>query len=210
MVLAHALSGQEPLGRRGQARPPRAAGGAIFIGTVRHHSNLGMTAGGTLSLNGGDVERAVGEMATTGTAGALLRIEMKERARRHPVDRRDGDLQPRVWTAAVAALPLSVVGRQTAWSMFEFALEGKRFTLAPLGARLLSALRVARVPTECAWHLVFIEVFPEAERTLWCDPGYDLRARDDKTLLAWVKPYRGADWRQPRRYPRVTFLALED
>ena len=45
----------------------------------------------------------------------------------------------------------------------------------------------------------------EPERTLMCDAKYNIE-RTSGSVLAWVDPYGGDDWRESQRYPEVTLV----
>lgn len=111
------------------------------------------------------------------------------------------------WQTVVDELPLGTVGRRSAWSRFEFVLEGPKDALCATSKRLLRAL--TREPPLVCWHVVLTRIFPfEPARTFRCDPGYDLRAADGN-VIAWVEPYDGDDWKGSQRHPTVTFLEID-
>lgn len=160
----------------------------------------------TWQQGGGDLRAAVDALAGSGRPGALLRMDVEGTA-----SSIDDDLLRRAWEKTVATLPTTAIGKRTAWSRFELVVEGDRATLGALGARLLTALKRDDALAALEWHLVFVEIFgAEPERTFLCDPGYDLRAAAGKSAVAFVQPYPGSDWREPRRYPTVAFFPLDD
>lgn len=164
------------------------------------------------TLNGGEVRRTVEAMAAARRPGAVLRVEVEwdslQRARAAGLPQeREAALLRLAWDTVIATLPPSAVGRRATWSWSEFALEGDQATLAPLGHRVVAALKSAEELTRWCWHLVFTEVFAgEPERTFCCDAGYDLQTVKGRTAIAWAKPYAGVDWRESQRYPTVTFM----
>jgi hypothetical protein len=165
--------------------------------------------------NGGEVRKAAEVMAASRQPGAVLFVDVEwdslQRVRADGMAReREGELLRVAWDTVIAALPPLAVGRRVMWSRFEFVLEGDQAALAPLGARVVSALVSVRELASYCWHLVFIEVFAgEPERTFCCDPGYDVQTVKGRTAILWVKPYASDDWREPQRYPTVTFLDVE-
>jgi hypothetical protein len=167
------------------------------------------------TLNGGEVRQAIELMVAERRIGALFRLEVErdslQRGRADGVaPEGEGTLLRLVWDTVVAALPPSTVGRRLGWSTFKFALEGDQLTVAPVGLRVVRALRSVPELAPWRWHLVFTEVFAsEPERTFRCDVGYDLRTVKGRTAIVWARPYAGDDWQETQRYPTVTFLNVD-
>jgi hypothetical protein len=165
------------------------------------------------TLNGGDIRASVEVMARARQPGALLSIEMEwhslQRARAAGLERAAEAAHLRgAWEMTVAALPPAAIGRRVMWTRFDFVLSGTQSTLSRLGQRLVAVLKGMAGSVE--WHLVFTEVFlGESERTLCCDPGYDLLTVKGRTAIAWAKPYSGEDWQLSQRYPTVTFVPVD-
>jgi hypothetical protein len=166
------------------------------------------------TLNGGEVRKTVELMAAARQHGATLRVEVEweslQRARADGLPQeREAGLLRLAWDTVIATLPPSAVGRsrRATWSWSEFVLEGDQTTLAPLGRRVVAALKSVEELTTWSWHLVFNEVFAgDPGRTFCCDVGYDLQAVKGRTAIVWARPYAGIDWRESQRYPTVTFL----
>ena len=164
--------------------------------------------------NGGDLRAAADALGTAQRPGALLAVDRDAHAlkkvRDDGLDReREGALLRRAWQTTLSILPASAVGRRTTWSRSEFVIEGTQATLCPIGTLLLAAFKDDNDLRRFEWHLVFTEIFiAEPERTFLCDPGYDLRASEGKSAIAWVRPYPGDDWKESRRYPTVDFVPL--
>jgi hypothetical protein len=99
-------------------------------------------------------------------------------------------------------------GAPTAWAKLEFVAHSSRKELAPLAPSLLASLSKATQSHSPRWRVMFIEAQRGApERTLACDPEYDLEPFAGRSVVVWVTPYAGGDWREPGRYPTVEVLA---
>jgi hypothetical protein len=95
---------------------------------------------------------------------------------------------------------------RAAWRGCQFLLAGSREELSALATELLQRL-LARPDRACLeWRLVLTKLFPgDPERTLRCDPGYDLNGVRG-SFVAWVEPYAGHDWRESQRYPSTEIV----
>jgi hypothetical protein len=138
-------------------------------------------------------------LAARGCSGAVLCV----RARAHVAN----ELIVRAaWEALVSLLPADAVAVRSAWSQCDAVLEGTPEALVGTGQALIHSLGHG----ECAamaWSVALVAMAPDTvEQAFRCDPGYDLDAVPG-TVLAWVEPYRGEDWREPQRYPHVRILA---
>jgi hypothetical protein len=164
------------------------------------------------TINGGNISESVTAFARSRRAGALLAVEINQPSA--VVDdgserARIGALLQRAWEIIISLLPDDTVGCRTGWSRFDFLVEGDRNAAGTLGRRLLRALHEQRELSSWTWRIIFIEVHREEPiRTLMCDPSYDLLTAKGNTI-AWVEPYSNPDWREPQRYPTVTFLPIE-
>jgi hypothetical protein len=167
------------------------------------------------SQNGGDLGAAAFAIANAQRPGAVLAIEVERstlmRLRQEGLEsEREGAYLLKTWGVLAAVLPSKTVGQRTSWLRFEFVLEGAANALGPLGRRLLAELEQDVELRVFDWHLIFTEIFAEEpERTFLCDPGYDLARARGRSVLAWVRPYAGPDWRASQRYPSVVFLTDE-
>jgi hypothetical protein len=166
-------------------------------------------------LRGGDVEAALEALAATHRPGALFRVEIApgslHDARSHGLERMaEAAVLEHAWAALKLILPGSAVGRRAAWSALEFAVEGEKSTLVALGQEALRIVKQIEGSARLHWHLLFTALQSAAvERTLRCDPGYELRAAERCSIIAWVTPYDGDDWRESTRYPTVTLTPLD-
>ncbi len=160
---------------------------------------------------GGDLFAAVDVLTKSRRPGALLSVEIERAASDDALVRGlKGELLRKAWDLTIAMLPVNVVARRTLWLRFESVLEGAKDALGELGVRLLTALRRDNHLGPFVWQIVLVEICgAEPERTFYCDPGYDLRAARGRSVVAWVQPYSGSDWRQSPRYPTVSFLSLD-
>lgn len=162
----------------------------------------------------GDLQREAQNLSDATRQGAVLRVEVDrpslEAQRLAGLTReREGALLARAWSIVVDSLPSSV-GRREGWSEFHFVLEGARRAVTDSARELLTRLSEDREAGRVNWRLVLVELFlGEPERTFLCDPGYDL-APVTGSVVAWVEPYAGPDWRESQRYPAATILTGPD
>ena len=167
------------------------------------------------SQNRSDLVAAAVAIANAQQPGAVLTVEVERstllRLREEGLgSERERAYFQKAWDVLAAALPPKVIGQRTSWLRFEFVLEGAANALGALGQRLLTKLKHDGELNVFDWHLVFTELFAEEpERTFLCDPGYDLARAKGRSVIAWVKPYAGPDWRAPQRYPSVVLLSDE-
>ena len=167
---------------------------------------------GIWKLGGGDVVAATESQINQGICGALLNLEVESssvEARRKAGLSRDqeGELLALAWKIVATLLPSQVVGRRAGWNRFHWVLPGERSDLEKVGAVLLQRLHEEPALQGWHWHALFFEIAGlAAQRVFQCDPGYDLRAADGKSVLAWVRPYPQDDWQESQRYPNVEFI----
>jgi hypothetical protein len=162
------------------------------------------------SRNAAAVAQQVAALAGSTRTAALLSIDLDRTAldELHDADRaRTGELLHRAWQRIVDVLPANTVGHRAGWATFEFVVEAAPEDAGRLGRSMLAALRGDDALAAWRWRIIFTEIFrAEPDRTLMCDPGYDIPATGN--VIAWVKPYPGDDWRESQRYPTVTLLEL--
>jgi hypothetical protein len=156
-----------------------------------------------VSAREGDIAATVRALAAARTPGALLQIEARLRGAALAKDDEASVLEP-AWSRAMGRLPDGTVARRTGWSTFDAVLPGERDVLVGVARGLLGSFTADRALARCPWQLVLVRISDDADRTLMCDPGYDVAAQEGD-VLAWVEPYAGADWRVAGRYPTVTF-----
>jgi hypothetical protein len=162
-------------------------------------------------IGDGDLRSGVERCTADESQGAVLQIEVELDSlitlRQAGLAREEEDARLRTaWDLVLGGLPEGTTGRRAGWKQFEYVLRGEREVLASLGHRLLRSLRAEPSLAGLQWHLLLIEIYPESpERTLMCDPGYDV-ADVEGSFVAWVEPYRGDDWRASQKYPLVHFL----
>jgi hypothetical protein len=96
----------------------------------------------------------------------------------------------------------------TSWLRHEAVVEGSREALLAVGGKLFHALLAHPDTRWLTWAVIMVRVFPgEGERTLRCDPGYDVKAQAGSGLF-WVEPYAKPDWQKPQRYPTTTLVKV--
>jgi hypothetical protein len=94
------------------------------------------------------------------------------------------------------------------WLRHAAVVEGPRESLLTVGAHLLDTLVTHSDTRWLPWEVIMIGVFPgEGERTLRCDPGYDVNAQPGSALF-WVEPYAEPDWQEPQRYQTTTVVKV--
>jgi hypothetical protein len=162
--------------------------------------------------NGGDLNTAVDVVAKTHRSGVVLRIDIEWRSLKQARDHgfgkeREEMILQKAWQTTIENLPPVAVGQRTAWSRFEFVLEGTQGELSLLGSRLLHLLIALDNDNDLKWQIVFTEITADPKQTFSCDPDYELKAWQGQSVIAWVTPYLGADWKETRRYPTVSFLS---
>jgi hypothetical protein len=178
-------------------------GGGIVVGQTQQPSaNERSTALEALYAD-------VGFVAAAHQPGALLWIEAERRSLRRlrAADVSTQDLERML--ADAAAIGKDLVGANAVrvlWARHEFLLRGTREELAPRLQALASALSADRRTAGISWLVVATRIFPgEADRTLRCDPGYDL-AGVTSSAAFWVEPFPGDDWTESQRYPITAML----
>jgi hypothetical protein len=131
-------------------------------------------------------------LAASGESGALVRIELPKDATVEVLDA--------VAMAVEKRLPPGVALYRTLWSRFTYVMRGERESLVEQAKQLVD---VATGNKEgLVVQIIMISVVREYERTLRCDPNYDLAASD--ASIFWAEPYAGDDWLESQRYPTVT------
>ena len=149
-------------------------------------------------------------IATAGLPGAVLLLEAERESVAHRRDRgvSDANLNAIFLQAsqmAARGLPDSTSAR-TSWRGHEFALPGTRETLTEAAKTLVTRLLAHPDCSRVSWRVILTRIFPgEAIRTHCCDPGYDL-AGISGSVVAWVEPYAGDDWRESQRYPTTEIV----
>lgn len=171
-----------------------------------------MQDGAFWTQNGGDLRVAAERIASDLQAGALLAIEVErdslQRERARGLSREaEGELLKRCWDIALTRLPDQSSGKRALWARLEFVVQGDQQGLVEVANRIVDAMTRDERLGRMQWHVVLTEIFvAEVVRTFMCDPGYELAAWRGKTVIAWVEPHAGADWREAQRYPTVTIV----
>ena len=149
-------------------------------------------------------------IASSRRPGALLSLDVEPQSMRRlreegATDAESAEVVHAAYELVVSCLP-GVRSARLAWSRYDFVLRGAREESVAVGERLLASLTTDPRTCRVAWLVVLIRIFEgEAQRTLRCDPGYDLASLKSSTLV-WVDPYPGDDWTEPQRYPSTTIL----
>jgi hypothetical protein len=167
---------------------------------------LAVVTAGAWLLGRGDIEAATRALPRGALLDLLAETDALDALRRRGV----GEVEALrgAWELAVALASPGPFGRRVAWSRFYFLLPGERPQLSEFGRTLLGRLAADARTMPLRWHIVLVaHDGAEPERTLRCDPGYDLQAYAGRSCLAWVTPYDGLDWREPQRYPTFELLA---
>ncbi|MEZ4222999.1 MAG: hypothetical protein R3B13_18795 [Polyangiaceae bacterium] len=95
---------------------------------------------------------------------------------------------------------------RASWARHEALLLGPRAHVVASANAVACALASNPATRRFAWLVVLTRIYPgNPERTLHCDPNYDLK-RLDATCVVWVEPYPGDDWQRSQRYPSVEVL----
>ena len=151
-----------------------------------------------------EIAACVEKLAREHREGALVAIQGEAIPRDEALERRAFEA---LVCAAHARLELASCAT-TSWLRHEAVIEGSREALLSIGGQLFEALVAHSETTRLKWSVIMTRIFPgEGERTLFCDPGYDLREQSSSALF-WVEPCAKPDWRKSQRYPTTTVLRV--
>lgn len=133
---------------------------------------------------GGRFEELAAEIGLSHTTGALLDLQL-DRTGGESRDDEEADLTFG-WNALISTFPSSV-GRRIGWAWFRIAIPNDKKFILSRSLALYAELRSRRATS--AWQIVLTQIVPgPPERSLQCDPGYDLRPLRGTSFVAWVTP----------------------
>ncbi len=147
------------------------------------------------------ISAAVESLARDYREGALIAI-------RAPGERAKGEARAFEPLVRIAHEIPALACATTTWLGHEAVVSGPQEELFANGRYLLDALVADPETRSLTWSVIMTRVYPgEGERTLFCDPGYDVAAQPHSALF-WVEPYEKPDWRKSQRYPTTTVLRV--
>lgn len=152
--------------------------------------------------NGGDIWGEARRRDELGEGGARLRLVVASESGYAS----DVAIEPirAAWKFAIQRLPPGTVAKRVGWNALEATLGGSREVLLEQTSTLLGDLRAQAALEGALVQATLTRLYlGEIERTLHCDPGYDLRELKGDYLV-WVEPYSGEDWKESRRYPTTS------